>query len=125
MVGTTNEPITLGNLVWSSDDKVIYAAQFKSIEEGTECGLCEIPVSGQKLRSTPLWVTKEDELARVSFQIALSPDGKCVAASTGFNVEDTAESRALYLVDLRRAKRPVRKIPVPIPKPVRTGTHIL
>ena len=126
-VGTSDEPIRLGNLLWSSDEQFIYAAQFKNLGEGkTECGLYEIPINGGKPRSTALCVTKENGTAPVVFQIALSPDGKCVAASGGFSSGNTTEeeNRALYLVDLRRAKRPVTKIPAIASKPVKSGTGI-
>ena len=127
-VGTTNERMVLGNLLWSRDEKLIYAAHFKHAGEGrTEYGLCEIPLNERQIRRTPLYVKKGSDSALFSFQIALSPDGKWIAATTEFGgVQDRAidvENPALYLVDLTRAKRPVTKIPVSRLKSAKIGAN--
>ena len=126
-VGTTDEPINIGNLLWSSDEKLIYAAHLKPAGEGkVECGFCEIPLSGAKLRKTPLCVLEKYNAPGVPFEIALSPDGKCIAASTANFVGRSidVENPALYLVDLTRAKRPVTKIPVSKLKSVKSGAKV-
>jgi hypothetical protein len=142
--GATNNGIVLGNLVWSLDGKTLYAAGFRPLKPGPiaqaihagyealraagfkpteptpldlQVSVCEIPIDGKPVRETPLFrIASADETFLMFYQIALSPDGKTIAASAGLSEEDqgTREPvRALYLLDLSRAGRPVKKIRIP------------
>ena len=141
----TNQGIVLGNLVWSPDGKTLYAAGFKSLQPGPlanalhagyqalravgfnpteprpldfQMFVCEIPLDGRPIRETPLFrmASAHNEGFRVCYQIALSPDGKTIAAADGF-AENHRESRrpnlALYLLDLSGSRRSVSRIPIP------------
>lgn len=143
--GVTNNGVVLGNLIWSADGQQIYAAGFRPLKPGPiakamhagyealraagfrpaeprtlnlQVSVFEIPLDGAPLRETRLFriATSNDETFRMFYQIALSPDGKTVAASAGLGWEDQATregDRALYLLDLSRAGRPVKKIQIP------------
>jgi hypothetical protein len=142
--GATNNGIVLGNLVWSLDGKTLYAAGFRPLKPGPiaqaihagyqalraagfkpaeptpldlQVSVCEIPLAGKPLRETPLFrIASVDETFLMLYQIALSPDGKTIAASAGLSADDQGtreRDRALYLLDLSRAGRPVSKIPIP------------
>ena len=84
-------------------------------------GVLELSLSGEVLHEIPfLWLEgKEDKETKMDdvmpfFQIALSPDGKVMAASTAlFDLKK--EDRALFLADLESPERKVTKISVPVP----------
>jgi hypothetical protein len=83
-----------------------------------QISVCEIPADGQPLRETPLFrtATAADKTFLLLYQVALSPDGKTLALSAGLSEEEGAtreRDRALYLIDLTRASRPVSKIRIP------------
>ena len=142
--GATNNGIVLGNLVWSLDAMTLYAAGFRPLKPGPiakavhagyqavraagfkptepvtldlQVLVCEIPLDGKPLRETPLFrIASTDETFLLLYQIALSPDGKTIAASAGLSADDVGtreRDRALYLLDLSRASRPVSKIRIP------------
>ena len=143
--GATNNGIILGNLVWSLDGKTLYAAGFRPLKPGPiakarhagyealravglkptepktldlQVSVCEIPLAGKPFRETPLFriASAHDETFLMLYQIALSPDGKTIAASAGLSEDDQGtreRDRALYLLDLSRAGRPVSRIPIP------------
>lgn len=109
----------LGNLEWSLDGKTIFVAVLIATgeEEVTQYSIAEVPVAGGPARLVPIAkvlgsIGDGDEFF---FQIALSPDGTRIAASTAHLDDDDvgAQDRALYLVNLRDPKRRVTKIPVP------------
>ena len=112
----------LGNLEWSPDGKTVYAALFGKQErqEASEVGIAEIAVDTGSIRVTPILKLKERtevDLLRYYFQIALSPDGKTIAASSTylFDALEKWEDCGLYLVDLTSPERKVTKIAPPIP----------
>jgi len=143
--GATNNGIILGNLVWSVDGKTLYAAGFRPLKPGPitkaihagysalraagfkptepttfdlQLSVCEIPLDGKPFRETPLFriASAHDETFLMLYQIALSPDGKTIAASAGLSADDQGtreRDRALYLLDLSRARRPVSRIAIP------------
>jgi len=131
----------LGNLVWSADGKTLYATGFKPLTPGPiakalhaghealhkvgiptkesppldmEVVLCEIPLGSSRWRETPLYrISKvRNEAFLFCHQIALSPDGEVIASSTGIT-DDPQVERALYLVDLHREHRSVKKWRMP------------
>ncbi len=128
-VGSERDPIALGNTEWSSDGATTYAAFFKRREAERDClvGVLELPVSGAGLREIPLLHLNSqgacsrtaDTLETVldpAFQIALSPDGKTIAATSANLDSVKEEDRALYLVDLATPDRKVTKIPISPPQ---------
>lgn len=85
-----------------------------------EYGLLEIPLSKAPLRLTPLFHADTNEDIGLLFaQPSLSHDGKTWAIATSYlyrqNKSLTPEDSALFLVDLSKAKRPVTKVPIPVP----------
>jgi len=114
------ETTMLGNLQWSPDGKTIHAAVATRLKDRDriELGVGEITVDTGAMRMTRLLrVAKpkaEEEQAVIPqrFQIALSPDGKTIATSPTYLVDDEADC-ALYLVDLTTPERKVTKVPVP------------
>lgn len=116
-VGSESSPITLRNIFWSADEKTIYTAGFRERTNdsgGLQFELCEIPVGGNPMRETPLFELPGSLLDSMAcmLQIALSPDGKTLAASSALAEE---AGHALYLVDMTSSKRKVTKIPIPVP----------
>jgi hypothetical protein len=74
------------------------------------------------MRETPLFQLSgslNDSVACL-LQIALSPDGKTIAASSALCEE---EEHALYLVDITSSKRKVTKIPIPGPPARKSKTQ--
>ena len=120
----STETHKLGNLQWSPDGKTIYSALVARIKDqkGFELGVAEITVKTGAIRVTRLlrgrWEDVDIEILPLFFQVALSPDGKTIAAApTCFlgKLEDEKD-RALHLVDLTSPDRKVTKIPVPVPQ---------
>jgi hypothetical protein len=119
-VGLALDPITLGNIEWSRNGTVIYAAILKKDQaEGEyQLGVLEVPTTGTGMREIPLLSLKNPSTREVDdvlreFQIALSPDGKTIAAvGPAFN-SVKEEDRTLYLVDLESLERRVTKIAAP------------
>lgn len=117
------KPCRLGNLVWSSDGKTLYASAItKGEQENTQdYWLAEIPVAGTPGRLTriaPIQAQMSDDLDsyfRNSMQVSLSPDGNLIAATPAVLGKGTlAEGdRALFLIDLRDPARPVQRLPIP------------
>lgn len=139
--GAIHAGTILGNLAWSADGKTLYATGFKPLTPGPiakalhvghealhkvgiptketppldmEVVLCEIPLGSSRWRETPLYrISKvRNDAFLFCHQIALSPDGDVIASSTGIT-DDPQVERALYLVDLRRENRPIKKWRLP------------
>jgi hypothetical protein len=114
VVGTANEPINLGNLVWSADDATIYAAYCATVNANeTAFGFCEIPVNGEKIRKIPLFKSEAKKDSLIAFQVGVSPDGKWLAAHSASADFSSPEDQAFYMVDLRAAARPVTRRQIP------------
>lgn len=127
-IGTEAQPLKLGNLLWSHDEKTLYAAGFRrpssssSRKDASEFILCEIPLLNSPERFTPVCLIAGTNDISLSVQIALAPDGKFIAATTAHTGQRGAndltiapEQRALYLVDLTSAQRKVTRVPTPGP----------
>lgn len=125
-----NRPLTLPGgkirtgpfLAVTPDGKTALAAAGVLTETKTnsEHGLLEIPLSDAPLRFTPLFRTTHGDDGDLIFaQPSLSHDGETWAIATSYlyqqNKSLRAEDSALYLVDLSKAKRPVTKVPIPVP----------
>jgi Tol biopolymer transport system component len=123
LVGSSEAPVKLGNTQWSPDGKTIYATALcpSTVPERNELGVIEVPLDGTAARFTSLVQLKEaDEQVLLNFQIALSPDGKSIAAGSCYldqkgkgEVED--HDRALFILELTGSQRQVTKIQIPVP----------
>ncbi len=102
------------NSEWSPDGTVVYTAFVKKLSSEGEYddGILEVPLNGTSLREIPLIPQRKKD--GFDFQIAVSPDGKTIAA---FKVQDLA----LYLIDLASSDRKVTRIPVPSPATPKPG----
>lgn len=111
--------IQLGNLEWSPDEKSVFVAYTKDLARNHlwQYGVMEVPIDGSNVRETPLFIGKEGKDGLVIFQIALSNDGRRIAATSAFlgsEHEIKSEDVALYLVDLSSPGRNVTKIAIPL-----------
>jgi hypothetical protein len=109
-------------LDFAPDGKTVFAAGCIVTESKTnsEYGLLEIPLNDAPLRFTPLFHADHSGDGDLIFaQPSLSHDGKTWAIATSYlyrqNQSLRAEDCALFLVDVSKAKRPVTKVPVPVP----------
>lgn len=126
----SSETHGLGNLACSPDGKTVYAALASVSKpkdsQSVHFGFAEISVETGKVRTTPLLRVRTSggdiETISMFFPIALSPDGKTIAASPtyferpgggdGPKLVDEAD-RALFLVDLTSPDRKVTRVPIP------------
>ncbi|MBI4327968.1 MAG: hypothetical protein HY674_22285 [Chloroflexi bacterium] len=122
-IGSEKQPMALGNSLWSPDGKTIYAAAVlkpTGPAKDFQFAVCEVPVQGGDVRIIPLFVIDGskglDDAANMFFQIALSPDGKTLAASFPFLDQEKvkAEDRALFLINLASGSRKVTRMPIPL-----------
>jgi len=87
-----------------------------------QLGVAEITVKTGAIRVTPLFHVRlknmDTDILPLFFQVALSPDGKTIAAAPTYLWEqlEDEKDRALHLVDLTSPDRKVTKIPVPVPQ---------
>jgi len=117
----------LGNLVWSLDGSTLYASVLTKGEskEVSNYWLAEIPVDSGKARMTMISAIQHEmaddfggdfmDTFRFSMDVALSPDGRWIAATPAVlgKKELNPRDRALFLVDLRDPGRKMKRVPVP------------
>ncbi|MBZ5683448.1 MAG: hypothetical protein LAP86_00305 [Acidobacteriia bacterium] len=114
---------SLGNLVWSADGKMLYASALTAGEAKgvSDYWLTEIPLEGGRARLTKI-ASVQHEMAgdfldtfRFSMNVALSPDGRWIAATPAVLGEKLLEQRdrALFLIDVRDPARRVKRVPIP------------
>jgi len=118
LIPIMEKDIEIGNIEWAPDEKTLYAAFAKDMKEDNrwQYGIMEVPVNGGGMRSTYLFTGQDgDRAGTLAFQIALSLDGRRIAASSTCLEGIKPEDRALYLIDLRSSKRNVTKIAIPPP----------
>jgi hypothetical protein len=120
------KPCHLGNLAWSPDGTMLYAAAVTSSDQKgiLDYWLAEIPVDGGRVRLTKIASIRSEldddflNTLQLSMPVSLSPDGHWIAATPAVankgEVED--RDRALFLIDLRDPARPVQRVPIP-PQP--------
>lgn len=110
-------PVLLGNMAYSPNGQTLYVAAFEASETKTsDFVVYELPSNGDPMRTIRLFPVQEgDEAVTLLYQFALSPDGMTLAAFGGIhtNTNTTPEKNALFLVDLKRADRRIKKIAVP------------
>ena len=108
-----------GNLLWAPDGRRIFAAYARTTpEKKIEFGACEVALEGGQVRRMPLFAAaatgnKDIDQALFFFQIALSPDGKTLAASSALLDELDPADRSLWLIDVGGAERKVTRVALP------------
>jgi len=119
-IGERGSGIDIGNLVPSRNGRSIFAA-FSYYDQHDQFGVMEIPFDGGKTREMVLFTgdgPMDDQINAIAFHIALSPDGKKIAASSVSGLEYTAlkpEDRALYLIDVSHPEWKMNRIRIPLP----------
>lgn len=115
-VGSATNRTYLGNMQWAPDGRTIYATFVKRLagERLDQVGVLEIAVDGSSMREIPLMHLRIGPLNEklVGIQIALSPDGRTIAALSP-PPESWEEEGGLYLVDLAIPDRKIARIPFP------------
>ena len=121
LAGKEGEDIKIGNLAPSPDGKRIFASVCRKDGSGNiEFGIMESQLDGGETRRMILFTGSpeiDDDKNEFSFQIAISPDGKKIAASSVSGIEYEKlrpGDRALYLVDVSRQEWKSEKIRVPL-----------
>lgn len=123
-------PYKLGNLIWSSDGRTLYASTITigEQEDTLDYWLAEIPVDGGRVRLTKIAPIRTDlnndflTTFRLSMPLSLSPDGRWIAATPAVLGKGKLDDRdrALFLIDLRDPARPLQRIPIPHQPPATT-----
>jgi hypothetical protein len=117
------EHIGLGQVEFARDGRSLFVVFESKVDDktGPSLGIMELPLDGRPPKRTVLisgagFDAKESVSA---FQFGLSHDGKALAISSAylalFHDSFRAEDCALFIVDLASDKRPVTKIPIPLP----------
>ncbi|MDB6026311.1 MAG: hypothetical protein JWM68_2534 [Verrucomicrobiales bacterium] len=110
------DSLVMGNIVWSKDQKTIFAPAFREPKESSDIkallSVFEIPLDGSAPRQLELGAVKiKPDEAMLACQLAMAPDGKALAVGTPFGSLDSASKPAsLYLIDLTNPKRTVKPI---------------
>jgi hypothetical protein len=127
-VATKEDGIEIGNAAWSPDERTLYVAfSRKPGEEGNrQYGILEVPVKGGRIVETVLFTGAHEDNWASSFQIALSPNGRYVVASSICLEDGTAkpEDRSLFMVDLGSPDRRVARVAVPFPAAPRSAREL-
>jgi hypothetical protein len=118
--------IRIGNAEWSPDEKKIFAAFIKKLDKdgNAQFGILEVPLDGGSIHELSLFTGKSTDDTLWFYQIALSPDGRQVAASSvcvGSDGDIKPQDHALYLVDVSSSAWNVTKVPVPFPSEPKSG----
>lgn len=119
-IGEKKSGLDIGNLVPSRDGRSIFAA-FSYHDQQDQFGFMEIPFDGGKTREMVLFTgdgPMDDQMNPIAFHIAISPDGRKIAASSVSGLEYTSlkpEDRALYFIDVSHPEWEVNKVRVPLP----------
>lgn len=112
------QQVSVNDLVWSRHGDKIYATLCRAPEEpkaGYQWSLYESTIGGSMQRETVLFGSTARRfrgLKNESLGLAISPDGKIAAVTTGYASVALSDD-GLYLVDLSRAKRTVSKVAFP------------
>jgi dipeptidyl aminopeptidase/acylaminoacyl peptidase len=117
-VGAKSEEDSVGNPQWSRDGKLIYVEALLQNEatKTTELAIVEVPVDGKSPRIDRIMEGPKsdfDDEYLIFAQIALSPDGKLIALSNGYDKEVRPEKKGIFLLDVSQPGRPVSFYPAP------------
>lgn len=114
----------LGNVQWSGDGKILYAAVLNPVGEKS---IWQYSVAGISMNGQVNWVTpickitdsdNEEDSLRFFAEISLSPDGTTIATTPALldSASIAEEDRALFLLNVSGTRRKVTRIPAPISK---------
>ncbi len=119
------EHLELGQVEFSPDGRSLVVAFQSEVEgkTGHSFGIIELPLDGRSPKRTVLISEAKIKIEKYQslafFQFGLSHDGKALAVSSAYLAAASenfrAEDCALFIVDLASAKRPVTRIPIPLP----------
>jgi hypothetical protein len=117
--------VSLGQLAWTADGRTAYAATFGPTADAKslQFSLAEFSADLALVRVVPITTLAKGDRDELMLRdgIALSPDGRTMAAMTSFS-EEEGSHRGLFLVDLRDPQRRVTAIDCPVsPGPVTAG----
>lgn len=121
-LGPTSE-VTLGNAAFLPDDVTVLVTLLRQPANAPQqWELLETTISGSVQRTTKIVASAGGRYIApwaLHAQFALSPDGRTAAFSTAA-LHDLADAdHGLYLVDLTKAERPMRRVPFPVFRDVR------
>jgi|SRR5271166_5367984 len=120
--GIKEESFKLGNPRWSRDGKSIYVPALIDDDKAktAQFVVVELAVDGKSSQIDRIVEGPQNEFGSdylSATQIALSPDGKFIAASNGYGDSVKPENVGLFLLDVSKADRPVSFYPAPaLPK---------
>lgn len=123
----------VGNPQWSRDAKLIYVAALLQNEatKRTELAIVEVPLDGKSSRIDRITEGPKadfDDDYTIFAQIALSPDGKMIALSNGYDKKIRPEKKGIFLLDVSQTSRPVSFYPAPalpaVPKEPAAKTEV-
>jgi dipeptidyl aminopeptidase/acylaminoacyl peptidase len=117
-VGAKSKYDDVGNPQWSRDGKLIYVAALLQNEatKRTELAIVEVSLDGKSPRIDRIAEGPKSEFDNefvIYAQIALSPDGKLIALSNGYEKKIRPEKKGIFLLDVRQPGRPVSFYPGP------------
>ena len=117
-VGAKSKADSVGNPQWSRDGKLIYVEALlqNKATKRTEVAILEVPLDGKSPRIDPIQegpkAEFDDDFLSLA-QIALSPDGKLIAVSNGYNEKVRPEKKGIFLLDVSQPSRQVSFYPAP------------
>lgn len=117
-VGGKSKEDSVGNPQWSRDAKFIYVPALLQNETTTttELAIVEVPLDGKNPRIDRIMegpTSDFDDDYTIFAQIALSPDGKLIALSNGYDKNIRPEKKGIFLLDVSQPGRPVSFYPAP------------
>jgi hypothetical protein len=108
-----------GLMTWAADEQALFVTFIAEGEDDQkQFGILEIPLVGEGAIRKITLASRKAEKESLVF-IALSPNGKLLAAT--IQGPEARTDSTLYLVDLAKAERPVKKVALPNPFPEEAG----
>jgi WD40 repeat protein len=128
------KPYKLGNLIWSSDGRTLFASTITVGEQKStlDYWLAEFPLDGSRARPTKIAHIRSElnddfeSTFRLSMPVSLSPDGRWIAATPAVLDKDALDERdrALFLIDLHDPARSMQRVPIPRQPPAAPASKV-
>ena len=117
-MGESSSDVVAGSVAWAPDNVSLFALIARTKASGLEFSLYEGLFSGSVSRETKLVAAKmptntPSDLAAMQMQLALSPNGKWVAVTSSYVIDDVGQEKALLLVDVSGKDRVVQAVKFP------------
>jgi len=117
-LGESSSDVVAGSVAWAPDNVSLFALIARTKASGLEFSLYEGLFSGSVSRETKLLAAKmptntPSDLAAMQMQLALSPNGKWVAVTSSYVIDDVGQEKALLLVDVSGKDRVVQAVKFP------------